>query len=778
MKYTTISTFHTYYNKVIQWMLTTFIVWLSAFQTIAQTTTSQPSPIDLMFGFTDHLAENFQPSLYTKEDTLSTSERNKRNAQLLQSLSCESTLYLRQNMTTQRRGFIVRYIPGMFQLEKGRHSYLTEVEMRVQHRQPGTVDCKVTAYHTDSRYQQSNRFVNMGRFGFTIYDAKLFIDELLNPFHRRNKRFYRYSYLFSLPATSTSPATYCLSIKPRFSNEQLVEGIAYINCQTGAVVRFRFQFRHQFSKLSINANMGIEGYDRLVPQRMRITSQFRLLGNHVDEQTDIIAHHNFNVLTTIEKGKERFDYTRFCQLRLDTTRIITSQAYFDSIRPIPLRGFEFQKLQRTSTLETLQPSDFIEEALDTQSLHSYEQWKTMSAKKNTSSDRTQNLLLSSHAFNLTSNGTAQLNLPPIFTPSMAQWSGTRGLSLKTRLSLNINLSSTNIEPTSMLSISPMVAYSFKQKQVYWETPISLKILPHLNGELYFTAGGGAHNYNNEQAEELNRKFSNIEKYDTLIHIINHYGFHDYRDTYANFDFALSPVPGFSFTLGSRYHRRTLIDWNNVAHNAGFIHRLTTLGPSIELKWTPAQYYYKQGKRRIPLFSHYPSFLLKYEHGFALGSGETSYERIESDIQYRLPLYALRTLYFRVGSGLFTRRRKQCFLDYDYFRFNYVPQEWNDELTGEFQLLNARFYNESRYYLRLTSTYESPMLLLSRLSPFSRLIQNERLYLNLLTVRSLPLYAEIGYGISTHLLNLGTFMSIAPDHSCNIGCKVVFRLFED
>ena len=58
------------------------------------------------------------------------------------------------------------------------------------------------------------------------------------------------------------------------------------------------------------------------------------------------------------------------------------------------------------------------------------------------------------------------------------------------------------------------------------------------------------------------------------------------------------------------------------------------------------------------------------------------------------------------------------------------------------------------------------------------MQTERIYLNLLTVRQLPFYAELGYGVSTHLMNLGTFLSVAPDHSLGFGCRVVLRLFDD
>lgn len=755
------------YYQAIRRVCFLLFAWLFAFILQAQTqkNTAIP-PEDLMFSFSQKTCQTF---------FLSDTEKKSNTADTIHSLSCTSTLYLRQNMKTRRRGIIMRYIPGMFQLERGKHNYLTEVQMRVQHRLPGTVNCKVIAYNSNARYQLYNRFINMGRFNNIIYGPKLFFDNILNPLHKRNKKFYYYNYLFDMPATQTQAATYCLSIKPRFSNEQLLSGIIYINKKTGAVVNFKFKFHHRFTTYNIDAHMGSNGYDILIPNRMRIISDFKLLGNHVHEETNIIAHHNFEELPQNEKNNNRYDYTRFYQLRIDTTRVITSPSYFDSIRPLSLRHIEQKSI--TSSTDANNSHSITNENYPSPPLLEVCKNKNRIKNKYVENNRTQNLLLSSHAFNWTDNGRIQLQLPPIITPSMMQWSGTRGFSLKTRLQFRL-LFNDSINNYRSLHITPYIGYSFKQNQVYWETPISLHFLPKFNGQLTFTAGGGAHIYNNEQAEELNHKLNHVEKHDSVLMIINNYDFHDYRNTYTKATFSVSPTSGLIVSIGNNYHQHTLINWNETAKKNNMIHHLTTLGPSFELKWTPAQYFYKEKQRNIPLFSYYPTFMLKYERGFSIGKGKTGFERIETDIQYRLPLYALRTFYFRMGAGMFSHRQKHCFLDYDYFRFQYMPQGWNDELTGEYQLLNPRFFNESRFYLRFTSTYESPMLMLSRLFPLSRAILNERLYFNLLSVRSLTFYTEIGYGINTHLIDFGTFISITPDYSCRIGGKIVFKLFDN
>lgn len=711
----------------------------------------------------------------------------------LEQVQYNSHVYLRHRMYTRRKGPFMRYIPGMLRLDHGTHSYLSEAEMNLAFRPGENLDCKVVAFHTTAPYLSPNRFHDIGRFNFQIYDSKLFIDALLNPLHRRNRHFYHYRFLYATPADKAlgKPAIARIRIRPRFANDQLASGYINMDMESGHVVSFLFTFRYQFSHITLSGRLGQSGYDRMVPQRLRVISDCHILGNRVYEVTELHSRNSFTCpLTDRQKpSRDRYDLTEYCRLRIDTTRVIISSAYFDSIRSMPLRTEEQTLLERylagdkdsgdeQSAAFVSLPSDSLHNSAprlpnpteglsgDTLNRRAERSWK----------QDTQDLLLDSHAFKLSRNGRFSIKLPPVFTPSMVQWSHTRGVALRTRLHFLLAGKDRRSEP--MMSFSPSVGYSFKQKQVYWQLPYKLRFAPKLSGQLTAEAGGGAHNYNNRQARELRQKLEGIEDLDTLIHIIDHFGFHDYRDQYAKTDLSLSPHPDWSFTLGARYHRRTLIDWNEVSEATGFLHYFTTLGPHAELHWTPAQRYYREGGRRIPLYSPLPSFLLTYERGYNLGKGSTGYEKIETDIHYRLPLYAMRTLYFRAGAGFYTIRGKDCFLDYDYFRFNYMPEGWNDELMGEFQTLSARWYNESRYYVRLSSGYESPMLLLSRLPLASRVIQKERIYLNLLSVHALGLYTEAGYGISTRLLDLGFFSGMGMHRTFRFGFRVVVNIFDD
>lgn len=697
-----------------------------------------------------------------------------------------SDVYIRHHMRTKRKGPIVRYLPGMLRLERGEHDYLSELQLRFQYRMPGELDCKIVAYHTTARYQDADRLMAIRRFNFQIYDSKLFLDCILNPLHKRNKRFYRYRYNSNRLYEDKMDTIVRINIQPRFDNDQLVKGYIDINSKTGAVTHFLFSFRYQMQYLTINGSVGEKGLQTLIPNKMRIVSNFNLFGNRINEVYDIYSRHHFIPSQPVVKNrKEKYDITRQCLLRIDTTQIISRPAYFENIRPIPLRKFEkliindYYKKESLKQAQIKQDKDSLSQLVTNDPIpagNNAEDSEKKNQRNRFLDERTENILLDSHNFDLGNRVRSHFKIPALIAPSRIDWSKNKGFTLKAKAQWNVFLSRKDYLP--FIEFSPRIGYTFKLKQFYWNIPLLIRILPQYDGTIFFRADGGSRMYNNRQAEEVREKLEGIEKYDSLINFLNHYGFHDYRNTNIDLDFGLSPIPGLRFTAGARYRQHSLIDWNKYAGITGILRHLKSIGPFGHVEWTPGQYYYRKDRRYIPLYSKYPTFIFNYERGFNLGKGNTNYERIEFDTRYRMPLYAMRSLFFRFGFGLFTNRGDDCFLNYDFFNFSYMPEDWKDELTGEFQLLNPRWYNESSYYVRFTGTYESPMMLLARMPGLTRIIQKERVYLNLLNVKKLGIYTELGYGFSTHLLDVGSFISIASDRSVQFGCKFVLQFFED
>ena len=148
------------------------------------------------------------------------------------------------------------------------------------------------------------------------------------------------------------------------------------------------------------------------------------------------------------------------------------------------------------------------------------------------------------------------------------------------------------------------------------------------------------------------------------------------------------------------------------------------------------------------------------------------------MQQIIKLSRIRSLAYRVGGGVFTRMDNMYFVDFVNFSRSNIPEDWNDEIGGTFQLLDRRWYNSSRRYWRGNLTYESPFILLRPLNRLLGKIQHERLYGGILFMPHLNPYVEIGYGIGTHIFDVGAFVSSINGEFDTVGFKFTFELFND
>jgi hypothetical protein len=153
-----------------------------------------------------------------------------------------------------------------------------------------------------------------------------------------------------------------------------------------------------------------------------------------------------------------------------------------------------------------------------------------------------------------------------------------------------------------------------------------------------------------------------------------------------------------------------------------------------------------------------------------------YERWEFDVQHQRSLGLMKSVYWRLGGGMFTEQEELYFVDFVNFSKNNLPVGWNDDIGGVFQLLDRRWYNSSNKYVRANFTYEAPFLVLPHIVRYTRNVLNERLYFGALLVPHLMPYLELGYGIGTHIFDLGVFVSNVNGRFSQIGCKFTFELF--
>lgn len=93
-------------------------------------------------------------------------------------------------------------------------------------------------------------------------------------------------------------------------------------------------------------------------------------------------------------------------------------------------------------------------------------------------------------------------------------------------------------------------------------------------------------------------------------------------------------------------------------------------------------------------------------------------------------------------------------------------------------MTRRWFNSSSQYWRGHVTYESSFILLRPLNRLLGKIHHERLYGGILFMPHLNLYVELGYGIGTHIFDVGAFVSSINEEFDTVGFKLTFELFND
>ena len=416
----------------------------------------------------------------------------------------------------------------------------------------------------------------------------------------------------------------------------------------------------------------------------------------------------------------------------DSMKTTDGMALMDSLRPIPLTAFE-KSVYRKKIMDEEKKSE-----------------KSRIARiSNTAWDVLGDRLVG----NLSAgNENAYIKLSPLLNPFYLSYSQNKGLSYKLKLTAEYNFS-----PQQGIELNPMLGYNFKQKQIYFTLPLRFTYWQQRKGWVELIWKNGNRITNSTVLDKIK---------DEMVDTINfdHLGLDYFRDYSLRLSTNLQLLPSLGLNLGFIYHRRTALS-GRLMNLLGKPHIYRSFAPNIQASLQP--------------YPQWPMLTVNYERGIkGVANGNTKYERIESDLSYHRRMSRLRQYSLRLGGGFYTDRSTTFFVDYDNFHDNYLPDGWEDDWTGHFQLLTAQWYNASRYYIKANAAYESPMMALSRLPLVGRYIETERLYAGILQIERIHTpYIEVGYGMTNRFFSAGLFASFVNANFEEIGAKCTVELFK-
>ena len=506
-----------------------------------------------------------------------------------------------------------------------------------------------------------------------------------------------------------------IDFKPKLYNTQLLNGYAIVETETGRILKTVFNGEYDMINFRTELNYSNKGGLFVSPWRTSTAATFKFVGNRITAN-----------LTSVHNCKPELP---------DTMLWGEGKAQMDTLRPIPLTVEEEELYEKTEDYFPAPPAP--EDTI---------QKKPNILKKIFWDTIGETLVTPIRA----ESEQAYFRLSPIVDPLAIRYSDSKGFSYKMKLRFQYTFSLHRY-----LTFNPYFGYNFKIKQFFFDAPLRMTYNPKRNGYAELTFGNGNRISNSTVEEQIKEQYG-----DTLD--FTNMEMNKFKNTYIRAFNNIMLFDWLDIESGVVFHRRSAVNKHMMTkYNMPTVY--TSFAPMLGLKILP----WEKG----------PLFTIDWERGFkGIGSSNISYERWEADVQWKKRIPGLRVLNLRAGYGTYSHREHNYFVDFDNFQDTNLPDGWDDNWTGDFQLLNGSEFNRSNYYIRANASYESPLLLATWLPYVGKYIEKERFYINsVLLERSRPYY-EIGYGFTNRYISVAAFASFKCNHFQRVGFKFDFEIF--
>ena len=505
-----------------------------------------------------------------------------------------------------------------------------------------------------------------------------------------------------------------LDFRPKLYNTQLLSGYAIVNSSNGHIIRTVLNGEFDMISYRTEIRQSPEDWPLPTPAKCTTAATFKFFGNRISSILSI-------------------DYN--CPPLPDSIDYQRGREQMDSLRPTPLSEHDKHIYAH---YDEVNKKDTVEE-------------DTMPRKQNV----LKKIFWDTIGETLVTPIRAEskqvyMRLSPIINPLYLTYSDSRGLSYKMRLRSQYTFSAHRY-----LTVDPTFGYNFKIKQFYYDIPIRMIYNPKRNGyaEIIFANGNRISNSSVESTikqmhgDSLDFSGMEVNKFNnTYLRVFNNIMLFDWLDIES----------------GVVFHRRGAVN-KDLMRQYGMPTEYRSFAPMLGFKITP----WKDG----PLIS------IDWERGIkGVNKSNIDYERWELDGQWKHRMPGLRILNLRMGYGIYSRRAQNYFVDFANFTETNLPEGWDDEWTGDFQLLNGEDFTSSNYYVRANASYESPMMVATWIPYLGKYIEKERFYLSGVLLERCRPYFELGYGFSNRYLSAAGFISFKNIRYQEIGFKFEFELF--
>lgn len=665
-------------------------------------------------------------------------------------------VYVRSYVETIRKNFLYKYthlIPDFVLHDPENEDAVIETISDLRYEYPNTYvqDIRhVTGTLTKKKDIDLIPFelLNINIYGETTNDESFFM-----PIRFSTAKYYRYTLYQSF--TSNNKEYYNIHFVPIYENPKLLKGSFIVEKGTWRVIFFRGEGLDIFSDFSFEMTMGDEWVTNYLPVNITIYQTAAYLGNVLAGRHLASINYKEIALRQFQQPKGSLNISNSYKVRLDSVPLRSDTLFWEKIRPIPLQAREIDVIERY-----------------------HQQQITRENQRKTNDSLGNNRMAQHMAQRMVVNSSyryksARFGYSGLLNPLMLGYSSRDGITYRQKFSFIADL-----KRSRNIKVNAFAGYMFRRKEFFTDLTTTFNYEPLRLGSATISLGIGNPTYSSLFVDQIRDKLENQGiSFDDIS--LNYY-----KDYYFKLFNTFEATNGLLFQTGVDYHIRksknNVTMFRSLTLNGDPIGQLfgtkRSFAPFIQVIWTPEQYYRFEGRQKIYARSYYPTFKVEFSRSLLDVLGSTSqYNRIELDISQKIDFGLMHSFQYHIGVGKFINQETEYFADFVYFSKNNFPENWDDGLGGNFNLLSRSLYNASDSYLQGHIMLESPFLILKNIPFISDFADKERLYLSQLHTPQIKSYSELGYGIGNRFFNAGLFAAFHKTRFEEIGVRAAFEL---
>jgi len=659
----------------------------------------------------------------------------------------EAKVYVKGKTDIHKKNALIIFAHNLFPVSRNDEKMVFELVSHFKHKAPNMYQHHIEAINSNSRLNRKKRQEVLSVMNINAYSSTIYEDDIITPLVPKSFKYYNFKILDT--KTSEGRKIYSISFTPKQNSQRLVTGTLNVTDSAWTIDGMSISGRYRFADFMLNMSFNSEPDKFILPESADLKVYFNVLGNKVE--TNYNLHYDYTSIELDENNivaskRGALDLTNYFSLSDMDIPIVKDSSYWEKNRHTPLSPEEKaayitnEEKDTTAAPSTINYLKITEDV--TQSIH----WDY--------------------------KGT-QMNYSGILNPFQLGYSQLNGVTYKQKIRFNRKLKN-----EQELRLYPEAGYIFKRKEFFAKMAGDWLYKPEKIGYLSFSAGNTYQSYSSEIMDEIkNHARDSAFNFDKI-------NISYFKTYFAELKNNIELFHGFQASFGISYYHRAPAK-RPAAREATDIEDLINKSyndfmPTINLSYTPRQYYRMDGRKKMYIRSYFPTFSVELAKAIPnVFNSNGNYFRVEANIQQKIAVGLTRKFGYNFGGGMYTNQSSTYFADFKYFARNYFPETWEEQFGGSFQLLRREWYNASNKYLQGHAMYESPFILIQALNnkSLSRYVLKERFYVNHLWTPVMPSYTEFGYGIGNNIFNIAAFVSFKKYEQQNVGLRFAFELFQ-